>query len=214
MNDKEWNEFRRHQEREALQASFDGDLPDVPEEERDRLRAEFSDCLDGNAVEAVYLLSEAIDQIRLPMLYPLVIEHFLGARNFAKKLTRREREQLARKELRLAKKLEDVSEFARTMLHGPLWCNSLAPTFDRLAAELARLADEEAADASPQTPGRRMQPGTRLASGLNALFWEPHLPMTKRSELIASVVSAFVEPVTGELIRQRLKDLHRRPRSS
>lgn len=77
--------------------------------------------------------------------------------------------------------------------------------------DVAGLASEAESPGKPARPGRSMRTSTQLVLGLEALFWKPDIPMTKRSGLIAEVVSAFVEPVTGEQIRQRIKDHRRRP---
>jgi hypothetical protein len=211
VDDAEWNSFRRHQEREALMATLDDALTQVLGDKADQLRAEFSDCVE-DGVDSVYSIAQCIDWIRLPLLYPLVSEHFVHARVPPKELTKRERDRLGRQQDRLAKKLGDASEAARAITGGPRWCVQLAEGLDTLAAELTRLSTDEEPPRSPGGPGRRMRASTRLALGLDALFWKPTLPMTERCRLIAGVVSAFIEPVSGEQIRQRIKDLRRRPR--
>ncbi len=137
-------------------------------------------------------------------------EHFVHARVPPKELTRRERERLARQQHQLAKKLRESSKAARAISSGPSWCAQLAGSLDGLAADLTRRASEAEPPGRAAGPGRSKRAGTRLALGLDALFWEPDIPMTGRCRLIAGVVSAFVEPVTGEQIRQRIKDLRRR----
>ena len=126
MDDELWNAVRRQQEREALTATIGDALSQVPEDEADQLRADFSTCLDDGGVDAAYAFAEAIDWIRLPLLYPLVTEHFVQARVPPKELTQRERDRLARQQHRLAKKLKEASEAARAISSGPSWRAQMA----------------------------------------------------------------------------------------
>ncbi len=213
MDDEEWNAFRRQQEREALMATIGDALSQVPRDQADRLRADFSTCLEEGGVDSVYSLAKCVDWIRIPLLYPLVTEHFVHARVPPKELTQRERDRLARQQHQLAEKLRESSKTARAISSGPRWCAQLAKSLDELAAELTRLASEAEPPGRSAGPGRPMRASTRLALGLDGLFWQPDIPMTERCRLIAAVVSAFIEPVSGEQIRQRIKDLRRRPRS-
>jgi len=214
VDDDQWNAVRRQQEREALLATIGDALSQVPEDQAEQLGADFSTCLGNGGVDAVYSFAESIDWIRLPLLYPLVAEHFVHARVPPKELTRRERNRLARKQHKLAKKLRESSEAARAISSGPSWRAQLAESLDGLAAEFTRLANEAEPPGGAARPGRSVRASTQLALGLEALFWKPDIPMTERCRLIAAVVSAFVEPVSGEQIRQRIKDLRRRPPSS
>lgn len=214
MNDSEWREVRLFQEREAVLASFEDALAEIPVGLAEQLRVEFMSALDRGGVESLYALSEAIDWIRLPVLYPVVAESFVRARQPAKELSARARDQRARRRLKAAKRLEDARDAVLDLTDGPSWRTALGKTLDALVSDLVQMAEEDGGGRKRGGPGRSRTVGSDFALRLNALFWNSDMPMTKRAELIAAVVSAFVEPVTGERVRQRIKDLRRRPRSS
>lgn len=212
MDDKEWDEFRRWQERTDLSVAIDNAVKGIPQAESKRLKAEFLTCLDAGGVESSYAIADVIEGGRLPLLYPLVAEHFVRVRRPPLSRTKRERSQHARALRQVAKKLEDVSQLALSITDGPSWCVPMAQSLQPLAGAIARLVSEDEVSESPDGPGRPMKVGTPLAIDLNALFGKSELSIPRRCEIIAAVVTAFVEPVTGEQIRQRFKDFRRRPR--
>lgn len=214
MDDKEWLDIRRYQEREALLASLKMELKRVPEDVADRVEAEFFVRLENGGVESVYALAEAIDWYCIPILYPLVTEHFVRALHPPEQMTKRGSVRRAKQLSQLANSIKKSSSLALAVSNGPSWCTALGENLGSVANELERQANEDSSTNGPGVPGKPMHCSTRLALGLNGLLLASKLPMTRRSSLIAAVVSSFIEPVTGEQIRQRIKDLVRRPPKS
>ena len=212
--DEQWDRFCREQERQDLTVAITHALSQVPKEQADQLRADFLTCIEGGGAGSSYAFTNCIDILGLPLLYPLVAEHFIQARVPPKELTQRERNRLSRQQRKLGKKLREASEAAGALSSDPTLAAQLAESLGGLAATFTRRASETEPPVGSSRPGRRTSTSTKLALELEDLFWEPNIPMTERSRLIAAVVSAFVEPVTGEQIRQRIKDHRRRPPSS
>lgn len=212
MTDEEWDDFRREQERQSLTATIERSLGRVTPDEADRLREEFLGRLEAGGVDAVYAFAESIDGIRLPQLYPAISDQFVNSRVPSTPLTRGETRKLVRYQRKLAKKLRETGEIAIEMPDSLGWGTKLGESMLGLADDLIRRATETEESAISIRPGRAIKPGTQLALDLENLYWKPELPMTHRCKLIADVVSSFVEPVSAEQIRQRLKDLRPRPR--
>jgi len=211
VNNSEWLEFRLFQEREAVLASLKDALADISIDLAEQLRVEFMSALDRGGVESLYSLSEVIDWIRLPVLYPVVTESFVRARLPTKELSARARDQRARRLLKAAKRMESARDSLFSIPGGSSWCAVLGKMLDGYASKLVQMAEGDKADRDAGGPGRLRTTTSEFAVELDLLFGESNLLMTKRCELIAAVVSAFVEPVSGERVRQRIKDLRRRP---
>lgn len=214
MHDMTWNQFRRDQERDDLLAYLKIALKDVSRRFVPQLKKEFSTCLTNGGVESVLTLGEAIHWIRHPVLYSVVTEQFVQARRPRAELTKKERAHRSKDLRRIAGKLDDAWQILIGVSSSPSWCIPIAETLEELAFEMNRLADQDRVPQVSNDPGRPTRIGTPLALALNAQFEKSKLPMTTRCKLIASVVSAFIEPVTGEQIRLRIKDLQRRSRSA
>ncbi len=213
MNDAEWKRFRMEDERKTLLIEIEHALDRVPGTEAAELGEEFSRCLDGGGIEAAYAITEEIDGIQILVFYPVVIEHFIRARILPVKLTKDQRARRVRRILKLADALRKAGKAARDLPDSPRWCTALSGPLSGHAEQLIRLAKDDIAVRNASGPGSPMEVSTSLAMSLNDLFGESKLPQTTRCDLIANVVSAFVEPVTGEQIRQRIKTLRRRPRA-
>jgi hypothetical protein len=214
VNDAEWKRFRMEDERKSLLIEIDRALDDVPGVEAAELDEEFTRCLDRGGVDAVYAFTEKVDVIFLPVFYPLVTEYFIRARVAPVKLPKPKRTRRAKQLLKLAETLAQAGLTARNLSNVPRWCTSLSGSLCGFAAQLLRLANEDIAIHKNVGPGRPMEVSTSFALSLNDVFRGRKVSMMNRCDLIAGVVSAFVEPVDGEQIRQRIKDLRRRPRSS
>lgn len=214
MTDEEWQAIRIQQEHEDLESALEHALENVAEHEHDDIRDAFAASLAAGGARSVYALVEKLDHIRFVMVYPLVAEHFLRARRPDSEPSKAEREQSVRAKAQLAEQLRKAGDAAREVPTASAVFGELAENLTELSSKLDQLAEDERELDADRHAGRPREPETEFAVALDALFWESKLPSTRRAELAAGVISAFVEPILGEKVRQRLKDLRRRPRTS
>jgi len=211
MTDQEWEEFCLWQERGALEAHFETAIAKFPPQEREFLSRDFEQRLIDGGVEAVYRLTEILEGVQFVPLYPLVIDHFLQTRRPRQPLSKKELARSVRQKAELARCLKKASNAALEIDGDSHLYSLLAQQLAELEESISRLARDEESDWEPPLAGRRKKPGTLFAAGIDSLFRTNSVAIVERMSRIAAVVTAFVEPVSGEQIRQRLKDLRRRP---
>ncbi len=211
MTDEEWEAFCLRQEREALEAHFESAIARLPFQERDALSEKFERHLKEGGVEAVCRLTEILEGVQFVLLYPIVIEHFLRASRSRPPLSKRELARTVRQKKKLARCLREASNAALGLDEDSYFFPLLAGQLAELEAGITQLAQDEESRWAPPNTGRRKKPGTPLAVGLDSLFRTGSVAIMERMDRIAAVVTAFIEPVSGEQLRQRVKDLSRRP---
>lgn len=186
-------------------------LDHLPGTQTAELDEEFSQCLDQGGAAAAYAVTEKLDGHLLPLFYPIVVEHFLRARLDSVELTKAQRSRRARRLLKLAHSLAKAGDSARDLPNGPQWIQSMSGSLYVFARQLLELAQSDIKARNTTRPGSPMEISTSLARCLEALFADSDLSMRARCALIAGVITRFIEPMTGEKVRQRIKDLRRRP---